>query len=206
MKKSLLFILSLFFSTFSYGQGETYTDPYQLIEVVAGQTFERVKREAELIESEPQYAEEIVVEELLPYVDYKYAAYKVIGPGLKKTTKEQRIAFVDAFKQHLINTYSTVLFKYNSQQLKLPAAKDTANKKIVSIPVRFVEAGKPDINVNFKLRKNKKTGHWKVFDVVAEGISLLATKQSELRGLIKKQGIDEVTELLVKKNQVAEGA
>ena len=36
------------------------------------------------------------------------------------------------------------------------------------------EAGKPDIFLEFKLRKNNKTGEWKAFDMVAEGISLLS--------------------------------
>ena len=54
--------------------------------------------------------------------------------------------------------------------------------------------------LDFKLRKNKKTGEWKVFDVIAEGISMLDTKRSEFSALIQKKGIDEVIKLLLQKN------
>ncbi|HIP76007.1 MAG TPA: ABC transporter substrate-binding protein, partial [Psychromonas hadalis] len=41
---------------------------------------------------------------------------------------------------------------------------------------------------------------WKVFDVIAEGVSMLSTKQSEIGGLIDKKGIDEVIKMLNEKN------
>ncbi|MCV5682131.1 ABC transporter substrate-binding protein, partial [Escherichia coli] len=63
---------------------------------------------------------------------------------------------------------------------------------ITAVNVSVKEAGKPDIFLEFKLRKNNKTGEWKAFDMVAEGISLLSAKQSELGGLIRQNGIDAV--------------
>ena len=56
--------------------------------------------------------------------------------------------------------------------------------------------GQSDLEVIFKLRKNKKTGQWKIYDMVAEGISLLSAKQSELSGLIRDKGIDAVSKQL----------
>ena len=56
------------------------------------------------------------------------------------------------------------------------------------------------VQLSFKLRKNQKSGEWKVFDVIAEGISMLNTKQSEISELIQRQGIDHVIDLLEKKN------
>jgi phospholipid transport system substrate-binding protein len=42
------------------------------------------------------------------------------------------------------------------------------------------------------MRANKKTGQWKAFDIVIEGISLLSTKQAELNRKITQQGINHV--------------
>ncbi|MCE2596070.1 ABC transporter substrate-binding protein [Motilimonas cestriensis] len=177
-----------------------YQDPYQLIEEVAGKAFARVKHEKALMEKDPAHAEDIVREELLFYVDSKYSAYKVVGPELRNTTPEQRENFVAAFKEHMVKTYSTVLFKYDQQVLQFDARESFAGKKIVTVPVRFVQAGSPDINVSFKLRLDKSTQSWRVFDVIAEGVSLLSTKQSELGSLIRKDGIDSVTAQLIAKS------
>lgn len=197
--------LVLFSSSVAAVQQE-YQDPYQLVEEVATKVFSRVKKEQEKLTQDPSYAEHIVREDLLGYVDIKYSAYKVIGPELKKTTPAQRAAFVDAFGDHMVITYSNVLFQYDQQTLKLGSRKDVTGQKIVSVPVSFVQDGAPEINVVFKLRagksqdKSNKTPVWRVFDVITEGVSLLTTKQSELGGLIRKQGIDEVTEQLIAKN------
>ena len=177
-----------------------YQDPYQLIEEVASKAFTRVKNEKALMEKDPVHAEQIVRDELLFYVDSKYSAYKVVGPELKNTTAKQRDDFVAAFKEHMVKTYSTVLFKYDQQTLTFDAREKFAGQSIVTVPVRFVQAGTPDINVLFKLRLNKSTQSWRVFDVVAEGVSLLSSKQSELGGLIRKEGIDKVTQQLIAKN------
>ncbi|MFO6423268.1 phospholipid-binding protein MlaC [Motilimonas sp. KMU-193] len=186
---------------------QEYQDPYQLVEDVATDVFTRVKTEQVKLEQDPSYAEQIVREDLLFYVDIKYSAYKVIGPELKNTTPAQREAFVEAFRDHMVITYSNVLFQYDEQTLKLGSRKNVAGQKIVSVPVSFVQEGAPEINVVFKLRagksqdKSNKTPVWRVFDVVTEGVSLLTTKQSELGGLIRKQGIDKVTEQLIAKNK-----
>ncbi|RJG50008.1 MlaC/ttg2D family ABC transporter substrate-binding protein [Motilimonas pumila] len=177
-----------------------YTDPYALIEEVAGQAFARVKNEREQMLDDPAYADQVVKDELLPYVDTRYAAYKVIGPTLRDMSKAQRDRFADAFKEHMIQTYSNVLFKYDQQTLQFAKKVKLGTQRVIDIPVHFVQAGQPDIKVTFKLRKNKKTSVWLVFDVVAEGVSLLDTKKSELAGLIRSKGIDEVTLMLEQKN------
>ncbi len=58
-----------------------------------------------------------------------------------------------------------------------------------------VELGcrKLTINVVFKMRQNKKTGQWKAFDMVVEGISLLSSKKAELGKRIAKQGGEQVS-------------
>ena len=48
---------------------------------------------------------------------------------------------------------------------------------------------RPNIQLEFKLRKDKKTGEWAAFDIIAEGISLLSSKQSEWSGKIRQEGI-----------------
>lgn len=72
-------------------------------------------------------------------------------------------------------------------------------KKIITIKTRVIDPGKPDINIEFKLKKGKNTNTWLVYDMVAEGISLLDSKRSELSNLIKQQGLTSVASLLKEK-------
>ena len=38
--------------------------------------------------------------------------------------------------------------------------------------------GQAPIKLDFKWRKNSKTGEWQAYDMVAEGVSMVVTKQT----------------------------
>ncbi|MEI6897512.1 MAG: ABC transporter substrate-binding protein [Psychromonas sp.] len=176
------------------------TDPNQVIYSVYTHTAARITAEKSKLATQPEYIQVIIEEELIPYFDYKYAAYKVLGKHLRGSTKAQRNGFVDAFKRYLVNAYGHILSSYDQQKFEILDNTNFQEKKIISIPVRIRDKNDQVTQIAFKLRKNKKTGQWKVFDVIAEGISMLNTKQSEFNDLLQKKGIDHVIELLKKKN------
>lgn len=196
----LSIVIALLFSSFSYSAPVDMSDPNQVIHSVSTKTLGRISAEKDRLQNEPNYIQVVIEEELIPYFDYKYAAYKVMGSHLKKTSKAQRSNFVDAFRTYLVNTYGHILFEYENQELQILDNPHFKDKKIISIAVRIRDDKEQVTQLAFKLRKNKKTQQWKVFDVIAEGVSMLNTKQSELGELIRKDGIDHVIELLKKKN------
>ncbi|ART80819.1 phospholipid-binding protein MlaC [Oceanisphaera avium] len=198
MKKLLLSGLLVIAGTWApFASALTLTDPYQLVSEVAQNTFDRLNNEQRQIKADPKYLRTIVREEMLPGVDVRFSAFRVIGKQLNDTTPAQRDAFVDAFSEYLVVTYADALAAYDKQTLDIGSGKVGEQEQLVSIPVTVLEPNKPAIKLEFKLRKNKRTGEWKVFDMIAEGISLLSAKQSELSGLIRQKGIDNVTQDLL---------
>jgi len=159
--------------------------------------FERIANEQEQISKDPELLRVVVSEQLAPYINYKYTAAKVLGTHYKKTPPEQRSAFYEAFREYLIATYAGILTLYKDQKVVFEPAS-AIKGKIVQVKVRVLDEGRPDIEIGFKLRKNKK-GEWAAFDMVAEGISVLKSKQSELQGIIRQQGVPSVTQLLLDK-------
>lgn len=53
-------------------------DPYQLMNEVANNTFERLNNEQSKIKADPKYLREIVEDEMLPAVDVRFTAFRVI--------------------------------------------------------------------------------------------------------------------------------
>ncbi|MFP2770073.1 phospholipid-binding protein MlaC [Oceanisphaera sp. KMM 10153] len=169
------------------------SNPYALVNEVAQNTFDRLSRQQAEIKANPEYLRTIVREEMLPAVDVRFSAFRVIGNQLNSTTPEQRDRFVAAFSDYLVVTYADALAAYKEQKLDIGTGTVGKGEKLVSVPVSVLEPSKPAIKLEFKLRKNGRTGEWRVFDMVAEGISLLSAKQAELSGLIRQNGIDKVT-------------
>jgi phospholipid transport system substrate-binding protein len=176
-------------------QGE---DPYKLIQRVAETTFKRIANDKAVIEQNPNHLKAVVSEELMPYINYKFAARVVLGKV--KATKAEKKAFYQAFKGYLITTYATVFTKYTNQKVVFEAPRSIEGKKVVTVKTRITDSARPDIHIDFKVRLNKKTGKWKAYDMVAEGISLLNSKKAELKALLRqKGGVKQVTDLLNEK-------
>lgn len=176
------------------------SNPYKMVQGAAELTFKRFAREQQAIRDNPNLLKDIVREELMPYINYKYSAFKVIGKHLRKTTDAERRAFVPVFREYLVSSYAQVFTLYDNQTVEFSPEKSFAGKKIVAVNTRIIMSGRDNIDVAFKVRLNKKTKQWQAFDMVAEGISLLDSKQAELGSIIRQKGLPYVTELLKSKS------
>jgi phospholipid transport system substrate-binding protein len=167
--------------------------PYVVLKTTGTNLFSRIAANQQAISKFPHLMRDIVEEELMPAIDYRYASYRILGKHLKKISKVQRAEFVEAMRHYLVRTYSIALSKYKNQTVIFESEKPTNNKRIIGVKTQIIEQGAPTINIVFQMRKNKKTEQWKAFDITIEGISLLRTKQAELNKKIARQGIDHVT-------------
>lgn len=199
MLKFVLLIATLILSTNAVSSEADKKDPFKLVQLVAQDLFDRIAREQGTIQKDPEQLRVVVEEELAPSINHKYAAAMVLGPYYKKSTKAQRELFYSAFRKYLIATYAGILTLYKDQQVVFEPAVNIKGKRRVQVKVRVLDEGKPDIRIEFILRKNK-SGEWAAYDMVAEGISVLSSKTKELQGLIRQQGIESVTALLLEKS------
>lgn len=187
----------LFFSVASFAQVDT-KDPYQLIMDLGDQVFHAVSEAKQNQANTPEQMAKLVDELMMPYIDVPFASYKILGSQLKKTTKQERKNFVAAMEQDLIKTYSAALAQYKDQTINYEPAKKIGNKKTVSVRTILVSPNAPEVDMIFKLRKNKKTQQWKAYDLVVEGISLIDSKRAELSKLLRDKGVAHVTTVLAK--------
>jgi phospholipid transport system substrate-binding protein len=171
-------------------------NPYVLLVDVATQTFSRIKKERQLIDADPELLRKVMEEELLPYVDYNFSALKVLGKHYKKVPREKIPEYISVFRSYLITTYALAMAYYNGQDVEFQPVREVTDETTVTVRAVVKEPGRPNINLAFKLRKNRKTNEWKAYDMVAEGISLLSSKQSEFQSILRKDGIQKVIDLM----------
>jgi len=187
-------------------------DPNKMVRKVSEHTFDRIKKDQPLIVKDQEYLRVIVEEELMPYIDYKYAALRVLGSEVSKVRaitddaeKAQAIKdiqrFIGVFREYLVATYAGVFTQYTNQQVEFGAPQPFKGQDVVVVKTKIIEDGKPDIRIDFKVREDR-SGQWRAYDMIAEGISLLDAKQSELQGILRQQGIDKVSDLLEQKSKL----
>ena len=187
----LTFAVSTFFVT---STAIAETNPYVLMQQASDKLFSDIKANQGKIKQNPDYLRTIVRNDLLPYVQVNYAGSLVLGSYFKSTTPEQRDKFFKAFGDFIEQAYAQVLTAYSSQQVQIEPAKEIGDKNLVNIRVNIMQTGgAAPIKLDFKWRKNSKTGEWQAYDMVAEGVSMVVTKQNEWSSILRQQGIDALT-------------
>jgi phospholipid transport system substrate-binding protein len=163
----------------------------------AQKTFTRLKTEQPKIKQDPNYLRSVVHQELMPFVQVKYAGALVLGRYYKDATPAQREAYFTAFQAYLEQAYGQALAMYHGQTYQIEPEKPLDNADIVAIRVTIIDqGGRPPVRLDFQWRKNSKTGYWQAYDMIAEGVSMITTKQNEWASTLRTQGIDGLTKQL----------
>ena len=181
-------------ATLFSSQAFAETSPYVLMQQTADKLFSDIKANQGKIKSNPEYLRTIVRNDLMPHVHVKYAGQLVLGKSLSSASEAQREKFFDAFGQFIEQSYAQVLTQYSDQKVEIESEKPTDGKSIVTIRVNVISANNaPPIKLDFKWRKNSRTGEWQAYDMAAENVSMVATKQNEWSSILRQQGIDTLT-------------
>lgn len=197
MFKRLLMVAMLFMAPLAVNAAADQTNPYKLMDEAAAKTFTRLKDEQPAIRKNPNYLRQIVREELLPYVQVKYAGALVLGRYYKDATPAQRDAYFNAFNDYLVQAYGQALAMYSGQTYQIAPEQPIDGANIIAIRVTIIDPnGRPPVRLDFQWRKNSVNGHWQAYDMIAEGVSMITTKQNEWSDLLRQKGIDGLTERL----------
>ncbi|PVX32090.1 phospholipid transport system substrate-binding protein [Pasteurella langaaensis DSM 22999] len=167
--------------------------PYELTQQAAEKLFADLKANQAQIKANPDSLRSIVRNDLMPYVHVNYAGSLVLGTYFKSTTPEQREKFFAAFNKFIEQAYAQALTMYTDQDIQVQKEQLNSESQ-ASVLVKLLQKnGQAPLNLNFQWRKNSKTGNWQVYDMTAEGVSMVETKKQEWSSILRKDGIDALT-------------
>lgn len=201
MKKLMMVMGVWMFSLVGMAQAQEINEqnPYELVKGVASKTFDRIKANQEAVKADPEMLRTIMEEELVPHIDYKFAAFMVLGKHFKSVPQEKMGEYITVFRQYLITSYAVAMGYYDNQTVQFEPESSFSDKKSVTVRAVVQDPKRPEIKIAFKVRKDSKTNEWKAYDMVAEGISMLNSKRSEFESILRQDGIDAVIALMREK-------
>lgn len=173
-------------------------------EVVEG-TLEQLRaavisRRAE-IARDPLITHMVVDTIVTPHVDIEQVARMVLGKHWRGASEAQRQHFIEEFRQLLLRMYSVQVTEYTAVQIVyLPAQVASSGTEAV-VPTRVSLPDRQPIPIDFRL--HNRDGVWKMYDIVADGISLISTYRSTFSEEVNRNGIDGLIAHLVEKNRQA---
>ena len=187
--KSFVMTLSLFVLTVPVIQAGDVEDINSMVKKKVAVIFDLLGKQ----DIEKNERNEKIVGELNEIMDFQLAAYLSLGKHWKKISKTQKKEFVETFQQYINNYIVEKIDLYTNQKIDIGDSK-IVKKGRAELEIGILSGGET-LQVNFKLRKNKKK-EWRVYDVDIEGVSLITTFRSQFTGVLKNSSFEELLEKL----------
>jgi phospholipid transport system substrate-binding protein len=166
-------------------------DPVELVRETTTMLFHLVEDNREQYQENPDLLRAELIEILQPRTDMIYSARLILGRHGRQLERDQVEAFAKAVSDLLMGRYATGLLEFRSREQVdiLPLAGDN-NERMTRVRTRIRLDSGNNAPIDYVLRKND--GEWKVFDVIIEGISYVATFRNQIGEEIRRDGFDRM--------------
>jgi len=126
---------------------------------------------------------------MVPLIDFKAMSKLTLGKHWKKASKDQRSAFMDAYKTLLRGTYTKSLKSYANQEIRFFPKRTRLKGKYATVYSEFVPGGgKTNVPINFKMRK--VGDQWKAYNLEIEGLNLVKNYRTSFGKEISATSLD----------------
>lgn len=201
MFKSLtMTVLLVFASTLAHATADGPAQ--QLVMDTTTRMLRVLKAEREVIREHPGRIYALVNDVILPHFDFSRMSRWVLGKHWRSASEGQQERFVAEFRTLLVRTYATALLEYSDQQVEYLPVKAAPREGEITVRTQIRQPGGFPIPINYQMYRDD-AGTWKVFDVVIDGISLVANYRTAFSGQIGRDGLDRLIALLAERNQEA---
>ncbi len=136
---------------------------------------------------------EIIGAEIDTVFDFKEMSRRTLGKQWKKMSAEQRTEFVKLFKQLLQGVYADRLLAYSDQ--KVIFDKEIMLKKGRAEVQSYLQTSDGK-KIPLFYRLTDKSGSWKVYDIIIEGVSMVKNYRTQFRQILAKDSPDKLLEIL----------
>ena len=128
--------------------------------------------------------------------DYEELSRRTLGREWKKFTPEQQTVFIDLFSQILENVYADRILAYTHEKIEF--GKETELKKgRVEVESYIITLDNKKVPIFY--RTSNKSGQWRVYDVVIEGISMVKNYRGQFRQILKTKKPEDLLQTLREK-------
>ncbi len=124
--------------------------------------------------------------------DYDEMAKLALGRNWNGRTAAEQKEFVQLFEDVLWKAYARKVESYNNE--KIVYLNETNDGKYAEVRSKVITPKGDEYSLDYRLMN--KNGKWAVYDVIIEGVSLVANYRSQFDEIISDKGYDELVRKL----------
>jgi phospholipid transport system substrate-binding protein len=175
------------------------TEAAELVKTTTDRMLEALQQQRNAINSNPDLIYDIANRIAVPHFDFERITQTAMGKFWKQTDTDERSQLIKEFQALLIRTYAKALLNYSGQEIRLLPPRPSKRSDQVQINTTIDMQDSNPIPINYLLYL--KNDAWKAYDVVINGISLVANYRNSFAQEIRRGGTAGLIEALRKRNQ-----
>jgi phospholipid transport system substrate-binding protein len=165
--------------------------PVQVVQTIADQLASAIEGHRDELKHDQEKLISVIDDVFLPHFDIDYASILVLGQHARETSPAQRERFARAFYNSITHRYAEGLLNYTRGSVKvLPFSGDLNDKRTVVRTQVVLDDGKL-VSIDYAFRKSR-SGDWKAYDVIIEGISYITNYRNQVDAEIRKVGMEQL--------------
>lgn len=194
--RHLIVLLTVFGLFFGQPALASTKEASAFVNDLAERVIALVKR-ADLSESE----KEIELSDIfIKSVDTKWIAKFSMGRYWRTINSAQQNQFLDVYSNYLTGLYIPNFRKYTSNVVKIVGSSQVRPNEYLVQTILTNELNTMSIKIDYHLmQKNKGIENFVIFDVVAEGVSLITSQRAEISSIMDGGDFNSLIDLLAKK-------
>ena len=187
-----LFISIAFFSSQEI-QGDDINNPEIYVDTKAQQMVSVIVNNQDLFKENPEDFKKLIKDIFEPMVDFRRVSALVMSKKYYlSATPEQRSAFIEIFKNSLLDTYSSTLAEWGDQEIVTMFSADKEFEKNAEVKQMLI-TNSAKYPVTYKLRLGKDG--YKIINIVVNGVNLGLTFRNQFKALADKH--DENIDVII---------
>ncbi len=127
---------------------------------------------------------------------YEEMSKRALGAQWNKINDAQRKEFVTLFQRHLANAYAGKIEGYKGEQIRF--LNEREEQGYAEVRSKIVTE-KVEIPLDYRLIN--RSGDWRVYDVVVDGVSLVNNYRGQFNRIIRSSSYEDLVEKLRKKSE-----
>ena len=189
---SISFFISIAFFSSLEIHGDDINNPEIYVDTKAQQMVDVIVNNQDLFRENPEDFKKLIKDIFEPMVDFRRVSALVMSKKYYvSATPEQRSAFIEIFKNSLLDTYSSTLAEWGDQKIVTMFSADKEFAKNVEVKQMLV-TNSAEYPITYKLRLGKDG--YKIINIVVNGVNLGLTFRNQFKALANKndENIDAI--------------
>jgi len=134
-----------------------------------------------------------IAEEIFDYPD---TAQRALGPHWNPRTPQERQEFIRLFAELLDRAYIGKIELYQGEKVRYVG--ETINGDDATVKTRIITKKGSEVPVDYRL--HSKNGRWLVYDVIIEGVSLVANYRTQFNKIVQTESYQSLVQKLKAKD------